>query len=254
MGWFPALLLSLVYAAILLAAGFVVGGWAAGLVRWWLERARVDPEVRQLAVSVVRPLVLLLAVIAAVESLGVDLSGLVAIVAVVALTVGLATYGTLANGAAGGLLFTVRPFRVGDVVELAGERGTVVDLQWFVTTIRTADGVLVTVPNRLLVDRPIRNLTRNGALRVEVPVRLPADVDPERARDAIRGALTGLPRLLPEPAPDVALAAEGDRVVVTAWTRAEDAAAAGTDVLAAARAAVREPVARDVARVPPSPA
>jgi small conductance mechanosensitive channel len=90
----------------------------------------------------------------------VELDGLVALFAVAALTVGLAMQQTLANGAAGSLLLTLRPYRQGELVEAGGERGHVVETGLFATTLKTTEGILVTVPNRLVLDRPIRNLSR----------------------------------------------------------------------------------------------
>jgi small conductance mechanosensitive channel len=155
MGWFGALVLALFYAAALLGAGLLVSSWLAGIARIALDRARLDPVVRELVVAAVRPVVLLIAVIAALESIGVELDALVALLAVAGIAVALAAQGTLANGVAGGLLLTLRPFRVGDEVTLGGVSGTVVDSNLFATTLKATDGSTITVPSRLILDQPM---------------------------------------------------------------------------------------------------
>jgi small conductance mechanosensitive channel len=149
--------LALVYAAVLLGAGFLVGGWLAGVARFTLDRTRLDPEVRYLVVLAIRPVVIVLAVIAALESLGVALDGVVIVLGAAALSVGLAMRETLSNAAAGALLLSHRPWRLGDEVEAAGERGTVVETTLFTTTLKTPGGVVVTLANRLVLDAPMRN-------------------------------------------------------------------------------------------------
>jgi small conductance mechanosensitive channel len=232
-------MLSVTYAGLLLGAGFLVGSWAAGLARGLLERSRLDPEVRQLVVSSVRPLVLLLAVVAAAETIGVDLSGIVALLAVAALTVGLALHRTLSNGAAGAMLLTLRPFRSGDLVEAGGERGTVVDVNLFATTLKNAGGVLITVPNRMLMDRAIRNHTRNGVQRLELPIFLTHAIDPEPLERRIRECVARDPRVLAEPPPQVRfqeLGPGGLEIRAVAWVRADELADTRSDLLRALRA------------------
>lgn len=242
MGWFGTFLLALLYATVLLAAGVLVGGWLAGLVRTALERSRLDPEVRWLVVRAVRPTVVVVAVVAALESLGVDLTAVVALLAIGTLTIGLATVRTLSNGPAGALLLTLRPFRPGDTVEAAGEHGTVVETTLFATTLKTAEGVLVTLPNRLLVEGPIRNHTRSGVRRLEVDLRLSPTDDVDAATEAVRRALLDEQRLLPEPAPAVHVHDDGPDGVglrAIAWVKVEDAEEVTAEIRRRGRSAIR---------------
>lgn len=77
---------------------------------------------------------------------------------------GLALQGSLSNLAAGVLLVMFRPFRAGEYVDLGGVAGTVLNVQIFSTTLRTADGKVVVVPNGKIIAGNIINFS--GSLRV----------------------------------------------------------------------------------------
>lgn len=155
MTWLSTIFFALMWAALLLGAGMLVGSWLSGLVRSALDRQRVDPEVRELLASLVRPLVTTVAVVAALESLGVDLRAVIALIVVAGLTLGAAVWQTLANAASGALLFNLRPFRLGDLVDVAGLHGTVVHIGWFATTLKQPNGDVITVTNRLITAAPV---------------------------------------------------------------------------------------------------
>jgi small conductance mechanosensitive channel len=157
MAVFGAFLLTIGYAVALIAAGWLLAAWLGAQVRWRLDRARVDAGVREIVVLVVEPLVVLIAVVAALESVGVRLDAVVALLAVGTLVLGLAATGTLSNAVSGAWLLSNRPYKQGDDVTLAGREGTVLDFTLFSTTIRTAGGSVITLPNKLVADAPIEN-------------------------------------------------------------------------------------------------
>jgi len=151
-----AFLWDLLSAAAIVGASLFVGGWIAGIVGSVLAQTRVDPMVRALLVRLTKPLVIGIAIVAALSQIGVDIRVLLAILAAGALAVGLALQGPVANLIAGGILFSRRPFRVGDRVELAGIEGTVVGIGWLSVLLDEADGTRVVLPNRTVTAQPMR--------------------------------------------------------------------------------------------------
>jgi small-conductance mechanosensitive channel len=103
-----------------------------------------------------KPLVMLVAVAAALSQMGVDIRVLLAILASGALALGLGLQGTVANLVAGGILFSRRPFRAGDTVTLTGIEGKVVGIGWLSVLVDEPDGARVIIPNRLVVGEPMR--------------------------------------------------------------------------------------------------
>ena len=151
-----AFLWDLVSAAAIIGASWFVGGWIAGIVGSLLAQTRVDPMVRALLVRLTKPLVMGIAIIAALSQIGVDIRVLLAILAAGAIAVGLGLQGPVASLIAGGILFSRRPFRVGDSVVLADIEGTVAGIGWLSVLIDEADGSRVVLPNRLVTASPMR--------------------------------------------------------------------------------------------------
>ena len=149
-----------VSALAIVGASWFVGGWIAGIFGSVMAQTRVDPMVRALLVRLTKPLVIGVAIIAALSQIGVDIRVLLAILAAGALAVGLGLSGPVASLIAGGILFSRRPFRTGDTVTLAGISGTVVGIGWLSVLIDEEDGTRTIIPNRLVVGEPMRIRSR----------------------------------------------------------------------------------------------
>ena len=239
----PSLLQHVLYALLILVAGYLVGSWLGGATRSRLERSRLDTAVRTPLARFVRPLVLLLALLAALRVVGVDLTALVAILGAAVLAIGLSLRDTLSNVAAGAVLLTLRPFRGGDYVKAGGAAGTVLELSLFTTTLKTAHGVHTVVPNALLLEAPIENYTRNGLRRADLEIRVAAGSDVVKAKEALEAALAAEPRSLEDPAPAVRLLdldAQGIDLLVAAWFKNEDFAEGRSALISAVRDALKK--------------
>jgi small-conductance mechanosensitive channel len=115
-------------------------------------------------------------------------TGVLASSAVLGLVVGFAARQTLANVVAGILLAITQPIRIGDVVSFEDATGTVEDIRLTYTYVRTDDGTRVIIPNERLASNTVHNQTiLDTALKVEISVWVPPDVDPVRALAVLRG-------------------------------------------------------------------
>lgn len=147
---------NLLSAVAIIAASWFVGGWLAGIMGSVLAQTRADTMVRALLVRLTKPLVMGIAIIAALSRIGVDIRVLLAILAAGALAVGLGLSGPMSSLISGGILFSRRPFRVGDTVTLADIEGTVAGIGWLSVLLDEPDGTRVVIPNRLVVSSPMR--------------------------------------------------------------------------------------------------
>ncbi|MAY81635.1 MAG: hypothetical protein CL930_12730 [Deltaproteobacteria bacterium] len=154
------ILWSVFSAAAIVGGSWFVGGWLAGLVGTLMAQTRIDPMVRALLVRLTKPLIMGMAVIAALAQIGVDIRVLLAILLAGAIAVGLGLQGPVSSVIAGGILFSRTPFRVGDEVELAGIQGTVVGIGWLSVLIDEANGTRTILPNRLITSAPMRIVKR----------------------------------------------------------------------------------------------
>jgi small conductance mechanosensitive channel len=164
----------------------VVGRWIASrirsVIRGGFDRPELDRTLTKFAGNFAYYAIVVLALLAALNTVGVETASFVAVLAAAGFAVGLALQGTLANFAAGVMLLVFRPFNVGDYVEIGGETGYVRDLQLFFTKIDTRSNQLIVVPNSDIFGSTIRNIFAYDEVRVdcEVGTDYPADIDATR--------------------------------------------------------------------------
>jgi small conductance mechanosensitive channel len=208
-------LLNVVWAGGLVVGGWLLGSWGAGFVGALLARTRLDPLVRDLIRSAIFPLVMVVSVAAALEKLGAFSGGVAAVLGTVGLGLVLALQGTLSNVAAGTVLLSVRPFNIGDEVELEGVGGRLASLGLFAISIETDDGQIVTVLNTKVLLSLIRNHSRNSLRRVEAVVPIPRLAWQDSMVEEALALAADDPRVLVSPPPRAVVDEVGlDRVVL----------------------------------------
>src|SRR5438093_3896570 len=123
---------------------------------------------------------------------------------VVGIVIGLSLQDILKNFFAGVWVLVERPFRIGDTIEVGGYTGTVEEISFRTTQLRTDDGREVIVPNGTFMTSAVVNLTRFPTRRVGAWLVLPADEKAVSAED-VRAALQKAEGVSPEPPPSVEL-------------------------------------------------
>ena len=213
----------------ILVVGFIVAGWVERALRRLLGGVgHVDPMLKPILGAAARYTLVILTVIAALSQLGIQTASLLAVVGAAGLAVGLALQGTLSNIAAGIMLLWLRPFRIGDYIEVGGQSGTVEEIGLFNCRLRTFDGLFLFMPNSAIWNTPLKNDTRNGGRLLSVDVGLPATAEFERARRTLIEVAGKIPGVMSAPAPQTFLAGfAGGALVLSlmAWTTAYDVGA-----------------------------
>ena len=204
---------------------FILARWLAGrfakLTTAGVKRGGLDDIIANFAGSMVKYLIMLVAVLAALGMFGIQTTSFVAVLAAAGFAVGLALQGTLSNFSSGVMLLIFRPFAIGDVVDAGGVVGKVEDLGLFSTTLCTPDNVLITVPNGQIYGAVIKNMTRKPLRRVDVMVGVAYDADIDEAKKVLIGVCNGIEQVVAEPGPDAYLKELGSSSVdfqVRAWT------------------------------------
>jgi small-conductance mechanosensitive channel len=130
-------------------------------------------------------------------------TGLLASAGISGLIVGFAARSTLGNAVAGVTIAFAQPVRIGDEVELRGERGSVEDITLLFTVLRLWDGKRMIVPNDTLSTEVVKNLTLGAVSRmVRTDVLVPPKGDARGTMEALLGvaaAEPGLDRSAPPP-------------------------------------------------------
>ena len=121
-------------ALLLFLSAWIIAGWVSRIAGSGMRRAKIDETLTRFAEKMVRWLVIICAVIAALSMFGIETTSFAAVLGAAGLAIGLAFQGTLSNLAAGVMLLIFRPFNVGDAINAAGVSGKVDAIGIFTTT------------------------------------------------------------------------------------------------------------------------
>ncbi len=221
-----ALALNVLAAAATLALGWVFAGWVERTVRRVTGRSpKVDATLAGVAGRVLRALVIVFTVVAVLDRFGVQTTSLVALIGAAGLAIGLSLQGALANVAAGVLVLTLRPFKLGDAVMVNGIAGVVEDIGLFITKLRTFEGVVVYMPNGTIWGNEVQNFSQAQRRRADLTFGIGYGDDMDAAIGAIRAVLAADTRVLAEPEPVIAVDGLGDSsvdILCRFWTAPAD--------------------------------
>ena len=146
------------------------------------------------------------AVLFAIASvLGADLTGLFAILAAAGFAVGMALQGSLGNFASGILILTLKPYKIGDWIQVEDKFGKVVEIGIFSTDVLTPGNKILIIPNSKITDSVVTNYSEKGMIRLELEVTMPYEESFPKVREIIFEALTGLPKILESPPIEVGI-------------------------------------------------
>lgn len=234
---------SLFTAAAIILVGYLFMRFGRALVRRGMERNRhIDATLTQFVMAVISSVGWIVIVGAVLVYAGnVDLTAMLGGLAIGGFVIGFALKDTLGNLAAGVMLLFYRPFNLGDTVTISGETGDVVSLGMALTTLKVADGRIVTIPNGNVLGSAITNHTRNPIRRADVLVGISYDDDIDTAVKAVMQALSSDERVLPEPAPSVRITSLGASSVdlqVRPWVNTPDVWQAKADLHATVKRAL----------------
>lgn len=237
---------NLVIALIIFVITVLASRWAAAATRRALSRVRgfkQDPTIQTFTVQVVRLLVLVVGLIAVLQRLGVQTTSIIAVLGAASLAVGLALQGTLSNVAAGVMLLVGRPYRVGDLVDIGGQVGTVQKLGLFVTQMTNANNVKIVVPNSKVFGDTILNLSGQKKRRIELLIGVSYGSNLNQTKALLVRVAEDNPSVLEVPAPWVGVTNLLDSSVemtVHAWVKSPDYFQTKADILQAAKEALDE--------------
>ncbi|MDX8537642.1 mechanosensitive ion channel family protein [Mesorhizobium abyssinicae] len=232
---------SAVGAVILLVVGYLVAGLAERSIFAGLGHIHgFDATLRHFFSKIVRYAILILVVIMVLGQFGVQTASIIAAIGAIGLAIGLALQGTLQNIAAGIMLLALRPFRIGEYVEVGPISGTIEEIGLFATRLRTVDGVYVLAPNSTLWNQPVRNYTRNGVRRGDVTLTIGSWNDIDLAQKTMLAVAATERRVRREPVPIAFVATVGDSGVAISlryWTSSADFFATQIDLTKRAKQA-----------------
>ena len=212
-------------AAAILLIGLAAAKLVLRFVRKVLKKSRVPAAVHSILMTLMRVLLDLVVVLAALNALGIPVTSFIALLSLAGLAISLALQGVLGNLASGLIVVGSRPFDVGDVIEHDGIAGTVREIRMMHTVLETFDGRMVYIPNSSISGGRVINVTQTGRRRVDISVSASYNQSPAQVRKAIGDAITRTEGILEDPAPAVFLDSYGDSAInygIRVWTASEN--------------------------------
>ena len=217
--------LKVIGAIVILVIGKIAANIGKRIVMKLMRKRSVDEGIVGFVGALVKTLILVVAVVAALEAFGIKTASFVAILAAAGFAIGFALQGSLSNFAAGVMLLIFRPFKVGQFIDVAGEKGTVKAIHIFTTELASPDNVQVIVPNGQIFGSIIKNYAANDLRRVDLVAGIGYGSDMTKAADILMRTLKEDPLVLDEPTPLVAVSELADssvNFVVRPWCKKED--------------------------------
>lgn len=232
----PEFLLRLLGVVAVLFIGRWLARYLGALSTRLLQRYQIDDALLSFLSKAIYVVTLIVALVVALSILGIATSPIVAILGAATLAIGLALRDSLANLAAGLQLLVLKPFIAGDYVKLGSkqEEGTIISVQFFHTELRTGDNRVLFVPNSDVMSNSILNFTRSDSRRIDLVIPIDYAEDTRRAKALIGEAIAAERRVLPEPAPRVAVqefGAAGVNLMARAYVATADHDATRADLM-----------------------
>ena len=218
--------LKLVAAVAVLVGGMWIARRLSNAFRRTLERRKLEPSFVSFMSSFMNIVLRVFVIIISLATVGVQMTSIVAVLGAASLAIGMALSGTMQNFAGGIIIMFLKPFKVGDVIEVAsGKTGVVKKIMIFNTEVHTFDNQSVLLPNGPLANGQITNMTNNGTRRSDINISISYGDNVDVARREILAILAADGRVLKKPEPIVFVNDLGDsavQLVARYWTKTDD--------------------------------
>lgn len=201
----------IVGAILILALGFIVGGWVSRVLLRIQESRDVDVTLRQFIASIARLIVIGMFVIIALSKLGISITPLIAAIGGLALGASFAIQGPVSNYGGGLVIILTRMFKVGDTINVQGCSGVVSEITLATTRLKAEDGEDIIIPNRQIAGEIHRNSAENRLVEGSIGISY-AD-DPTRAVAIIRELLEANQDVVNDPRPTIGIQAFADSAI-----------------------------------------
>lgn len=219
--------IEIVLALIFFFLGRIVIKWIRKLTRKMLERSNVDKGVETFVDSLLKFMLYGILLFTIATKFGFDTASVAALIASAGVAVGLAVQGSLSNFAGGILILLLKPFVVGDYIieDNHGDEGTVKEIQLFYTKLLTVDNRTVVIPNGMLTNNSLTNVTHMDERKLELKVSISYESDLLKAKAVLADLIRKESRIMQDKEHRIFVDELGDDGVILGmrcWVSTED--------------------------------
>lgn len=218
---------SVLVAILFIVIGLKLVSVFLKILRRSFERSKMESSVAGFLLSIIRVICYTLVFITAAAIVGFEVTSFVTILGTASLAIGLALQGALSNLAGGVLILLLKPFELGDYIieNNKNNEGTVISIDIFYTRLLTHDNKVVVIPNGILADNSLVNLTNERKRKVEVKISIAYNSNIKEVKEIVYSILGQEDRILDEEPKDVFIDSfddSGMTLGIRAWVKTED--------------------------------
>ena len=172
---------------------------------------RLSPSLKVLISKIVRIILITVAVVTAIGSIGIDLSAFAFLGGAIGIGLGFGLQKVVSNFVSGIILLLDNSIKPGDVIEIEGTYGWINNLRARYASVITRDGTEHLIPNEDLITQKVINWSfTDDLVRVRVPIGVSYKADPHHCIRLILAVAASTNRVLDSPAPNCLLLGFGD--------------------------------------------
>ena len=215
---------SICKALIILVIGILAIRIIGKILKKALEKSKLEKAAHVLIISLAKTALYILLGLIVASTLGIDVTSIVALASVLTLALSLALQNMVSNIIGGFTILYTQPFHSGDYVEIAGQSGTVQEINMTYTKLTTPDNKVISIPNSAVVAAQIVNYSAEETRRVSIDVSVGQEVAPQKVIDALVLAGT-VDNVLLDPAPSAVVNGYLDSTInysLRVWVKTDD--------------------------------
>lgn len=208
-------------AFIYLVVGLLVKKMVLSFLNKSLKRSNVDVTLHKFLKTTVKFVLNFIIFMVVASALGIQVTSLVALLSIAGLAISLSVQGLLSNVLSGLMLLSIKPFKVGDYVDIGGVGGTVKEVGFIHTKILSFENIMIYIPNVDVSNGKIMNYSTEEKRRFNLRFTASYDSPPEKVRKVLLEYIASHPLIDKDPAPFVAVSDYKDssiEYVVRAWS------------------------------------
>lgn len=215
------LLQKVIISAVTLIGSYIIYEIISHFLKRIGKRLDTDVTVIQVFKEIFKYTIIALAITLILKVWGLDVGPLILSLGIVGIAVGFAARDTLSNFISGMFILAEKSFRVGDTIEISGQRGKIQKMGFRVTTMTTPDNKVITVPNSAFSKTPYLNFTTMDTRRVDLKINISYPLDLEQITPALLKAAGSLSWARSNPKPKILikeLSDVGVKATLSVWT------------------------------------
>ena len=216
---------TILFAIIILIAGTIASNIALNLLSKGAQKGKIDQTIYSFLKSLISIVVKLFTIVIVLSVLGVPMTSIITVIGTAGLAIGLALQNSLSNLAGGFIILFTKPIEVGDFVESNGTTGTVKAINILYTQIVTPDNQEAYIPNGLVANNKITNISKLGKRRLDLDFAISYQNDLAKAKEIIGKIIENSRYSLKDEVPVVRLGGHGQNgliIHIRAWVHPDN--------------------------------